>query len=405
MNPETMTSPTPDPTQSPGAQSSSIALHAKLRRPGFYLDVDLQLPARGVSVILGPSGSGKTSCLRILAGLEPAATGRVSVAGELWQDSAQGMLRPAHQRAVGYVFQEASLLAHLSVQANLRFGYNRTPAAERRHGWDHGLELLGIGHLLARMPHTLSGGERQRVAIARALASSPRVLLMDEPLAALDAQRKDDILPWLEQLHAQLDIPVVYVTHSPDELARLGDYAVLLDNGSVRASGPVLDLMTRLDLPLAHGDAAATLLLAQVGSNTPDPSLCELCFAGGSLVLPQTRSTPLPAHTPVRVRIQARDVSISLVMPELTSVLNILPAIVLELAKDGPGQMLVRLQIGAHNGSDTAPQAAPQTARHTALKTVAPLLLARISQLSARRLGLVPGMAVYAQVKGVAMVR
>jgi len=367
-----------------------LEMRIQLQRTGFALDVDMQLPAQGVSVLFGPSGCGKTTCLRVLAGLERGATGRITVDGDVWHDTASGVFRAAHQRAVGYVFQEASLFDHLSVQDNLKFGFHRTPVAQRRHTWDQGLNLLGIAHLLQRMPHELSGGERQRVAIARALASSPRVLLMDEPLAALDAQRKADILPWLEQLHAQLDIPVLYVTHSPDELARLADHVVLMQQGQVREHGPVIDLMTRLDLPLAHGDGAAALIAAHVCSHSTSDLMCELEFDGGHLVLPQTRTTPLPAGTQVRVRIQARDVSVSLQKPELTSVLNILPATVVDMAEDGPGQVLLGLQVG---------HAGPGTAIHTTR------LLSRISQLSARRLGLSPGMALFAQIKGVAMVR
>jgi len=369
----------------PAHTAQPLEVQARLQRTGFALDVHLQLPPQGVTVLFGPSGSGKTTCLRVLAGLEREATGRVCVDGEVWQDSTHGVFRPVHQRALGYVFQEASLFAHLNVQANLQFGFQRTPAAQRRHRWDQGLELLGIGHLLQRMPHELSGGERQRVAIARALASSPRVLLLDEPLAALDAQRKSEILPWLEQLHDQLDIPVVYVTHSPDEMARLADQLVLLEAGTVRASGPVMDLMTRLDLPLLQGDAAAALIEARVCGLDPTEVMCILEFDGGRLLLPQTRAVPLPADTRVRVRIQARDVSLSLQQPEQTSVLNILPATVVEITDDGPGQVLVALQIG-HG-------------------TPGSRLLSRISQLSARRLGITPGQAVYAQIKGVAMVR
>jgi molybdate transport system ATP-binding protein len=369
---------------------SGIAFEAQLHRNGFALNVNTVLPAHGVTVLFGPSGSGKTTCLRVLAGLEPSASGRVSVAGSVWQDTANGVFRPVHQRALGYVFQEASLLAHLSVQGNLEFGYNRTPPAQRRLAWDQALALLGIGHLLKRMPHDLSGGERQRVAIARALATSPEILLMDEPLAALDAQRKAEILPWLEQLHEQLDIPVVYVTHSMDELARLGDHVVLLDAGQVRHSGPVMDLMTRLDLPLAHGDGAAALIEARICENAPEDLMCMLEFDGGNLMLPQTRTTSLPTGTKVRVRIQARDVSVSLQRPEMTSVLNILPAMVMDMVEDGPGQVLLGLQLGHAQQSTTA-----NTTR----------LLSRISQLSARRLGVVPGMLLHAQIKGVAMVR
>ena len=371
------------------AISAGLRIHARLERTGFSLDVDMQLPGRGLSALLGPSGSGKTTCLRVLAGLEPQAAGQVSVLGEVWQDSAQRIFRPVHRRAMGYVFQEASLFEHLNVQDNLQYGFKRTPASERQHGWEHGLELLGIAHLLQRMPHQLSGGERQRVAIARALANSPRVLLMDEPLASLDAQRKADILPWLEQLHERLDMPVVYVTHSADEVARLADHLVVLDAGRVVGSGPVMELLTRLDLPLAHGDAAAALVEARVCDLQTEDGMCALVFDGGRLLLPQTRATPLPARTPVRVRIQARDVSLSLEEPRLTSVLNILPASVTDIMDDGPGQVLVALTLGVD------PSTADRPTR----------LLSRISQLSATRLGITPGLKVFAQIKGVAMLR
>lgn len=365
------------------AQGPPLEFQARLPRPNFTLDVHMQLAPQGVTVLFGASGSGKTSCLRVLAGLEPLATGRISIAGQVWQDSAQGIFCPTHQRAVGYVFQEASLLAHLNVERNLKYGFERTPRAQRRHGWDQGLELLGIGHLLKRMPHTLSGGECQRVAIARALATSPQVLLMDEPLASLDAQRKSEILPWLEQLRAEVALPVVYVTHSPDELTRLADHVVLLEDGRVRASGSVWDMVARMDLPLAHGDAAAALVDARVCGNLPNDALCELAFEGGRLLLPQTRATPLALNTRVRIRIQARDVSLSLQQPQNTSVLNVLPATVMETVDDGPGQVLVALRVG---------QGAAGTR-----------LLSRISVLSARKLGLAPGHVVYAQIKGVAM--
>jgi molybdate transport system ATP-binding protein len=342
-----------------------------------------------VTALSGPSGSGKTTALRVLAGLEPRAQGRVVLSGQVWQDSAAGTWVPVHRRALGLVFQEASLFEHLTVEGNLKFGNRRTPPAERRHRWDQALALLGIEHLLQRRPHELSGGERQRVAIARALAASPRVLLMDEPLAALDAARKAEILPWLEQLHEQLDIPMVYVTHSTDELVRLADHLVMLDQGRVLASGPVMELLTRFDLPLSHGDGAAALIEARTCGLSPTEGLCILAFSGGRLWLPQTRSVPLPEGQRVRVRIQARDVSLSLVEPQQTSVLNILPATVTDLSDDGPGQVLVGLRVRADEAGGASPTR----------------LLSRISQVSARRLGIEPGLAVYAQIKGVAMVR
>jgi molybdate transport system ATP-binding protein len=365
--------------------TATLQLRANLQRPGFTLKVDLALPGRGVTALFGPSGSGKTTCLRVLAGLEPQAVGRICVAGDVWQDSAQGLFKPVHQRALGYVFQEASLFDHLSVQANIRYGFERTPDARRRHGWDHALELLGIAHLLARRPHELSGGERQRVAIARALACSPSVLLMDEPLAALDTQRKAEILPWLEQLHERLDIPVVYVTHSADEVARLADHLVLLQAGQVQASGALIELLTRLDLPLAQGDQAAALIEAQVCVGTHGEHLTTLAFAGGQLLLPQTDAKPPAAGKRVRLRIQARDVSLSLLPAQHSSILNILPATVVELADDGHGQVLVGLRLGE----------AAQSVR----------LLSRISRYSAQALQIAPGLALYAQIKGVALVR
>ena len=212
----------------------SIEARFRLDWPNFSLDVDLSLPVRGVTALFGHSGSGKTTVLRCIAGLERAPQGRLVVAGEVWQDT--GRWVPTHQRPIGYVFQEASLFAHLTVMGNLRYGMKRTHGAPQA-GVDQAIALLGIGHLLDRKPGTLSGGERQRVGIARALVTSPRLLLMDEPLASLDLKRKQEVLPYLQRLHEELDIPVLYVSHAPDEVARLADHLVLLDEGQVRASG------------------------------------------------------------------------------------------------------------------------------------------------------------------------
>ncbi|WP_374407510.1 molybdenum ABC transporter ATP-binding protein [Hydrogenophaga sp.] len=363
--------------------NTPLNLTAQLARGDFHLDVALSLPGRGVTALFGPSGSGKTTCLRVLAGLERQATGTVSVGGQRWQDSASGLFLPAHRRAVGYVFQEASLFDHLTVEGNLRFGHDRTPVAERRHGWDHGLDLLGIRPLLPRRPRDLSGGERQRVAIARALAASPQLLLMDEPLAALDAARKADILPWLEQLHEALDLPVVYVTHAADEVARLADHVVVLDQGRVKAQGPVTEMLTRTDLPLARVEAAVSVVHARACGYSPADQLQVLSVAGGQFLLPRARTHSLATETRVRLYIQARDVSLSLDRPEQTSVLNILPAVVEQVVDDAPGQVLVSLRLGGDGGGDG--------------------LLARVSQLSARRLAITPGLRLYAQVKGVAM--
>ena len=365
--------------------TTGIQLQSRLDHRGFSLNVELSLPGQGVSVLWGASGSGKTTCLRVLAGLEPRATGRVVINGDVWQDSAPLVFRPVHERAIGYVFQEASLFDHLTVEGNLRFGYQRTLAHERKYGWDHGVDLLGIAKLLSRKPQTLSGGERQRVAIARALATSPKVLLMDEPLAALDAQRKAGILPWLEQLHRHLDIPVVYVTHAIDEVVRLADHLVVLEQGKALASGPLIDLLSRPDLPLAQGDQACAVIDAQLASPPSSSGLCALTFAGGELLLPHLPASQQAPGQPLRVRIQARDVSLSLHRPMQTSVLNILHATVTSLHQDGPGQVLIRLQLGQE----------PDPV----------VLLSRISQYSAQQLALAPGTQVFAQIKGVAMVR
>ena len=201
-----------------------------LPRRGFTLDVALALPQTGVTALFGPSGCGKTTVLRALAGLERAA-GRVALGAEVWQDDAAGRFVPTHERAIGYVIQEAALFPHLDVRRNLAYGLKRIAPGERRIALDQVVELLGITHLLERRPDTLSGGERQRVAIARALATSPKLLLMDEPLAALDAKRKAEVLPYLDRLHAELGIPIVYVSHAIDEVARLADHLVLMDAG------------------------------------------------------------------------------------------------------------------------------------------------------------------------------
>lgn len=356
----------------PGIQARFVQ-----RFDGFALDVDLTLPGRGVTALFGHSGSGKTTCLRLMAGLQRPDQGRLVVNGEVWQDDATRLFLPTHRRDLGYVFQEASLFSHLDVQRNLRYGMDRVPAAQRKVSLDQAIELLGIAPLLARMPATLSGGERQRVAIARALATSPRILLMDEPLAALDLQRKEEILPYLQRLHDELQMPVVYVTHSPDEVARLADHLVLLEAGRVVASGPTHALLTRTDLPLAHGDAAAALVVAQVTAIDPHYHLAQARFAGGELQLTQQG---LRAGQTVRLRVPARDVSLTLLPGAGSSILNILPATVTDLADDSPGQLMVGLDAGGTR------------------------LLARITRKSADALALAPGLPVYAQVKGVAIV-
>jgi molybdate transport system ATP-binding protein len=298
----------------------TIEARFRLEHRDFTLDVDLNVPARGVTMLFGPSGCGKTTLLRAIAGLEHCAGGFLRVGEMVWQE--EGLFVPPHRRSLGYVFQEPSLFAHLSVRRNLEYGLRRVPEGERRVSLERAIELLRIGHLLGRRPGQLSGGERQRVAIARALAVSPRLLLMDEPLAALDLMRKQEILPYLESLHRELDIPVLYVSHFPDEVARLGDHLVLMEAGRVRAAGPIAGMLTRLDLPLAQGGDAEALIEVTVAGHDAGYELTYLDFPGGRFTV--TRKE-LPLGERVRLRVVARDVSLTLERQSGTSILNALP--------------------------------------------------------------------------------
>lgn len=355
---------------------SGIRARFRLDRGGFVLDVDLALPGRGVSALFGPSGSGKTTCLRAIAGLERAPGGHVALGDEVWQDEARGQFVPTHRRALGYVFQEASLFPHLSVRGNLEFGLKRVAGADRRFELGPVAAMLGIEALLERKPASLSGGERQRVAIARALLSSPRLLLMDEPLAALDLKRKQEILPYLERMHDELSIPIIYVSHAPDEVARLADHLVLLNAGRVVASGPLTDTLARADLPPVFADDTGVVLETVLAGHEAD-ELSRLAFDGGSLFVGR-RGEPLGSR--LRCRIHARDVSIALERPRRSSIVNLLPAVVTATAgTDTPGHVLVQMRMGATP------------------------LLARISERSRRELDIRPGVQVWAQVKAVAL--
>ena len=356
-----------------------IHTRLKLGYSGFALDVDLQLPGRGVTALYGHSGSGKTTCLRCIAGLERADQGFVQVNDEVWQDSDKGIFVPPHKRALGYVFQEASLFPHLSVLANLQFGLKRIPRQQRRVDMAHATELLGISHLLDRHPQHLSGGERQRVGMARALLTSPTLLLMDEPLAALDAQRKSEILPYLQRLHDELDIPVLYVSHSQDEVAQLADHIVLLSDGKALASGPIGQTLARLDLPLALGDDAGVVIQGHVAAYDAHYQLLTLQLPDTDLNI-RVAHTPMAVGQALRCKVQARDVSLSLHGDEQSSVLNRLPVtVVSEMAADNSAHVLVRLDAA---GSP---------------------LLARITRYSRDHLNLHPGQRLWAQIKAVAV--
>ncbi|HYD74698.1 molybdenum ABC transporter ATP-binding protein [Ramlibacter sp.] len=356
--------------------NAPLEIRARLARGDFTLDVDLRLPGSGITAIFGASGSGKTTLLRCVAGLERVAPARIAIAREVWQDSASGRFVPTHRRALGYVFQEASLFDHLDVRGNLDFARRRS--GDGRTSLQPLLELLGIAGLLDRRPWQLSGGERQRVAIARALATRPRVLLLDEPLAAVDLSRRREILPWLERLRDELRIPMLYVTHSGDEVARLAGHLVLLEAGTVRASGPLAEVLSRVDLPAIPAEERGALLHATIGERDAAWHLAHARFAGGAVWVQDPGLAPGAA---VRVRVLARDVSLALQPPERSSIQNVLPCTVRAIVPGAhPSQALVQLACGES------------------------LLLARITARAVDQLGLAPGATVWAQVKSAALV-
>ena len=352
----------------------SIEARFRIDQGDFVLDVDLNLPSQGVSSLFGPSGCGKTTLLRAIAGLDHHRNGFLKVGDMIWQEG--GLFVLPHRRPLGYVFQESSLFPHLNVRRNLEYGVSRVADSERRVSLEKAIALLEIGPLLERKPDTLSGGERQRVAIARALAVSPRLLLMDEPLAALDVNRKQEILPYIESLHRELDIPVIHVSHSPDEVARIADHLVLLEGGRAVASGDVHEIFTRLDLPPALDSDAAAIIEAVVAGHDEAYHLTYLEFAGGRLSVPRA---DLRVGSEVRLKLAARDVSLTLKRQTNTSILNILPAVIDQITEEDSAQVTVRLLAG------DAP------------------ILARITRKSATELALKPAKAVYAQVKSVAL--
>lgn len=347
-----------------------------LQQGHFVLDVNFHLPGRGVTAIFGPSGSGKTTLIRCIAGLERAIPGLVEINGHCWQDESRHWFLPTYQRALGYVFQEASLFHHLSVVKNLQYGWHRIPPPQRQVIFEEVITFLGITNLLHRKPERLSGGERQRVAIARALLTSPQLLLMDEPLAALDADSKAEILPYLEKLHEQLAIPVLYITHTRWEVMHLADTLLVIEQGKIVSSGALTEVLTRLDLPLAHTYDAGVVIEATVVEHDEQFNLTYLEYSGGRLSLQREN---LPLGHPVRVVINAKDVSLALENEVASSILNIFPAKIVEMVADSPGQMIIKLDA---NGT---------------------MILARITKKSSVLLKLQVGIIVYARVKSVAL--
>ena len=353
---------------------NNIELSLRLHRADFDLNVSLSLPAQGTTVLFGPSGGGKTSILRAIAGLEPDVQGNVRVKECTWQS--ETVFVPPHARRVGFVFQHSALLPHLSVEQNLRYGFMRVQGTELEYR--ECVEQLDLQALMHRKIAQLSGGERQRVAMGRALLTRPEVLLMDEPLAALDAGRRSEVLGYLERLKKMTPIPMIYVTHSVDEMSRMADYLVLMKDGHVRQAGPALEVMNSPDVPLALRDDAGVVVTASV-SGAEGHGLYRLSSELGTLF---AQGTDHHVSDCVRLRIHARDVSLSMSEHRDSSVLNILPVTVKSVRQIVSGQVLIELGAGAQQS---------QT------------LLARISHSSAERLKIKEGLRVWAQIKAVAL--
>lgn len=352
----------------------SLTAQLTIPRKDFTIDVALTAQPGQVTSVFGPSGCGKTSLMRAIAGLENQAKGQIRMGDQIWQDSTT--FRPAHQRDIGYVFQDASLFPHLNVYDNLQFGLKRQPKHKRRVSLEQAIELLALTPLLNRQIDKLSGGEKQRVAIARAVATSPAVLLFDEPLAAVDIPHKQEILRYIQSLHRELDIPMLYVSHALDEVARLSDNLVLLEKGQQLASGKTIDLLSELHLPFAHYEEAAAIVDTTVLGVDSQYGLNQLKFADTQISVSHGQ---LQLGDKVRLRIMARDVSLALTQPQQSSILNSVPAVIESMVDEGIAQKLIRLNAGGQ------------------------VILSRITSKSADELQLKTGMPVFAQVKAVSL--
>lgn len=337
--------------------------------------IDMDVKDGEFIVIVGPSGCGKSTLLAAVAGLLRPDAGRVALGGTVLLDTARRVFLPPEQRRCGVVFQDARLFPHLSVESNLRYGLRRAPREASGPGFAEVVALLGIEALLGRRPGRLSGGERQRVALGRALLSRPRLLLMDEPLAALDAARRAEVLPFLARLRDVAGIPILYVTHALDEVDALADHLVLIEAGRVLAAGPVEALAARTDLPLAARRDAGALLACTLAGHDAARGLSELRFAGGALFVPLR---PEPLGSNARLRLRARDVAVATEAPRGLSTQNILPATLTGITEAaGTQEVFLTLMLGPTP------------------------ILARVTRDSAARLGLAPGMAVWAVIKAV----
>lgn len=357
---------------------TGLQIDLQLESGAFALRARFDAPGTGVTAIFGPSGAGKTTLLRCIAGLEHPRYGVVRVNGQCWQDSSAGIFRPAHRRPQGYVFQQAALFPHLTVRRNLQYGHrrHRNPGALTI---DQVIDWMGIDKLLDRTTDRLSGGEKQRVAVARALLCSPRLLLMDEPLAGLDDRARAEILPYLEALARKMAVPVLYVSHSRVEVMRLADQVVLLDQGTVRAMGSVTEILSRDDPDLGSATELGTVVEATVLGRDLEFGLIRLAIPGGTLTVPGGER--LNSGDRTRIRLLARDLSLTLTQPHATSILNILAGHVVELRDAETVLPVVSIDVGGTR------------------------LLARITRKSLVTLQLRRGSPVFVQVKGVALIQ
>jgi molybdate transport system ATP-binding protein len=347
----------------------------------FELQCTFELPLRGLTAIFGPSGSGKSTLINLVAGLLRPEAGRIAVGSEVFFDQALAVDAPVERRALGVVFQDARLFPHLSVHGNLLYGMRRAGqrAKPARIGLDQVVTLLGIEQLLGRRPHTLSGGERQRVALGRALLAQPRLLLMDEPLAALDAARKGEVLPYIERLRDELRVPVLYVTHSLDEVLRLATAIVLLDHGRVVAAGPLADVAAQPEAIALFGADVGALAFGRIAAHDERYGQTHIAFDGFGLRVPRVA---LPVGAAVRARIPARDVALALTRPGDVSISNRI---------EGRIESITPL-----NQSGTQVEVAVRVAPATVLR-------AMVTREAVDRLALQPGLLLWCLVKSVAL--
>ncbi|MDY6943621.1 MAG: molybdenum ABC transporter ATP-binding protein [Pseudomonadota bacterium] len=357
--------------------TTPIEARVQLNRPGFSLDARFRLPGYGITALFGPSGCGKTTLLRILAGLETEARGELRFGGEIWMPPTGKRLTPTHERRIGLVFQDALLFPHLTVQGNLNYAQKRIPPGVARIAPDEVIEFLKLGPLLSRRSIALSGGQAQRAALARALVSSPRLLLLDEPLAGLDNDARAEILPFLRAIQRRFAIPMVYVSHELDEVVQLADYMILMDQGRVTHEGALAELASATDTPLATGPEAGVILEGRISRHDAAFALTAVRIGTVEFWIahPQDNS-----DKPVRIRILASDVSVSLQRPEQSSILNVFHATVKAIKHESPAHALVTVNTGGNT------------------------LLARLTKRSVAELALRPGATVFAMIKSAAVI-